>query len=523
MLRAAANPEDALTMYNNYFRPALGDGKYAKRWYQFGYDWIDDYLKTIKQMQEYHSAQGLPGSIHTDFDLQAMSSTAEILRKAGLKTGLEPDRIYKFLDALESQSTSPDGVVLSDFTIAKNNLLNIHEQTMKAGNKGDISPEQAATSLINRPSQYSILPSQSVSMIYEQLRNRAAELAKQVGKMRQLKLRGVKYDLEERDGGTTRLSAEIDGKIAGYLDFYKFNQDQMGREVMMAYTYPEFKGQGVATSLFNTAKLMGLKPMHSLSRSPDGNAFVNSIGGRSVVPRNLGVLDRERIIGAEEAKVRDQMIGRMKAQIIAQAKKDPSKYPGIDISNPNSFSVDELGNVSIADPWGWDSGKTTVSDIMSTMTGNGTDPLKSVKLSRSMLRTQESLDRARQRFFSFPESPEAARGGFVVANSMTNPIRRAMGGMVKPKYFNTGGLALGTDIVPSMLTPGEFVMSKYAVQNYGLDKMKAINSGTYNGDSMYNYEINVNVQTDANADQIAKAVIGQIKHIDSQKIRGNRF
>jgi hypothetical protein len=74
-----------------------------------------------------------------------------------------------------------------------------------------------------------------------------------------------------------------------------------------------------------------------------------------------------------------------------------------------------------------------------------------------------------------------------------------------------------------MLTPGEFVMSKYAVQSYGLDKMKAINSGTYNGDSMYNYEINVNVQTDANADQIAKAVIGQIKHIDSQKIRGNRF
>jgi hypothetical protein len=40
---------------------------------------------------------------------------------------------------------------------------------------------------------------------------------------------------------------------------------------------------------------------------------------------------------------------------------------------------------------------------------------------------------------------------------------------------------------------------------------------------MYNYEINVNVQTDANADQIAKAVIGQIKQIDSQKIRGNRF
>ena len=95
--------------------------------------------------------------------------------------------------------------------------------------------------------------------------------------------------------------------------------------------------------------------------------------------------------------------------------------------------------------------------------------------------------------------------------------------------FNTGGFvgskfsAKGTDTVPAMLTPGEFVMRKYAVQNFGADKLKAINSGTYNGDSMYNYEVNVNVQTDADADQIAKAVIGQIKQIDSQRIRGNRF
>jgi hypothetical protein len=40
---------------------------------------------------------------------------------------------------------------------------------------------------------------------------------------------------------------------------------------------------------------------------------------------------------------------------------------------------------------------------------------------------------------------------------------------------------------------------------------------------VYNYGINVNVQTDANPDQIARAVIGQIKQIESQRIRGNRF
>jgi uncharacterized protein (DUF885 family) len=83
--------------------------------------------------------------------------------------------------------------------------------------------------------------------------------------------------------------------------------------------------------------------------------------------------------------------------------------------------------------------------------------------------------------------------------------------------------AKGGDVVPSMLTPGEFVMSKYAVQNYGVDKMKAINSGTLKGDSVYNYEVNVSVQTDSNPDQIARAVLGQIKQIDAQRIRGNRF
>jgi hypothetical protein len=95
--------------------------------------------------------------------------------------------------------------------------------------------------------------------------------------------------------------------------------------------------------------------------------------------------------------------------------------------------------------------------------------------------------------------------------------------MQSPKYFNAGGLAKGTDIIPSMLTPGEFVMSKYAVQNYGVDKLRAINSGKTSSDSVYNYEVNINVKSDSNPDQIARAVIGQIKQIDSQRIRGNKF
>jgi TP901 family phage tail tape measure protein len=136
-----------------------------------------------------------------------------------------------------------------------------------------------------------------------------------------------------------------------------------------------------------------------------------------------------------------------------------------------------------------------------------------------------------------PAPVQLARGGMVPkylgvggAVKMYNK-----GGNVAPAYLRAGGMLpykseggsifkpLGTDTVPAMLTPGEFVMSRYAVDNFGVDKMKAINNGAYSSDSVYNYSINVNVQTDANANDIARNVMTEIRRIDSQKIRGNRF
>jgi len=102
------------------------------------------------------------------------------------------------------------------------------------------------------------------------------------------------------------------------------------------------------------------------------------------------------------------------------------------------------------------------------------------------------------------------------------PVKRSMGGLI-PKYMAAGGFARGTDTIPAMLTPGEFVMSKYAVDKYGVENMKAINSGSSVGDSVYNYNLNLNVKSDANPDDIARAVMVQIKSVDAQRIRGARF
>jgi TP901 family phage tail tape measure protein len=112
-------------------------------------------------------------------------------------------------------------------------------------------------------------------------------------------------------------------------------------------------------------------------------------------------------------------------------------------------------------------------------------------------------------------------------------VAMAMGGIVK--YLRMGGMLpykseggsifkpMGTDTVPAMLTPGEFVVRRRAVSNFGLDKLNAINTGTYSGESVYNYSVNVNVKSDANPDEIARNVMTQIKRIDSQRIRSNNY
>jgi TP901 family phage tail tape measure protein len=95
------------------------------------------------------------------------------------------------------------------------------------------------------------------------------------------------------------------------------------------------------------------------------------------------------------------------------------------------------------------------------------------------------------------------------------------GGFV-PKYFAAGGFAKGTDRIPAMLTPGEFVMSKYAVDSYGVENLKKINNGDTPSGAVYNntYTLTVNAKTDANPNEIAQAVMATIKQVDDRRIRG---
>ena len=115
---------------------------------------------------------------------------------------------------------------------------------------------------------------------------------------------------------------------------------------------------------------------------------------------------------------------------------------------------------------------------------------------------------------------DPGRAGFKSKGGLIEPLYKAMGGIIP--YFMEGGFAKGTDTVPAMLTPGEFIMSKYAVESYGLDNMKKINNGELTTGSVYNntYTLTVNAKTDANPDEIAQAVMATIKRVDDRRIRG---
>jgi len=114
----------------------------------------------------------------------------------------------------------------------------------------------------------------------------------------------------------------------------------------------------------------------------------------------------------------------------------------------------------------------------------------------------------------------------VIQDRVNQMLGYASGGLVA-SYMANGGLQglpkIGTDTVPAMLTPGEFVVKKYAVEKFGASNLKAINNGTYDGGSVYNYNMSVNVRSDANPNEIARAVMTNIQRVEAQRIRGNRF
>ena len=124
-------------------------------------------------------------------------------------------------------------------------------------------------------------------------------------------------------------------------------------------------------------------------------------------------------------------------------------------------------------------------------------------------------------------------------------LSKGKGGMGAVKSMAFGGRAIGSDSVPAMLTPGEFVMNKAASKAYG-PLLERINESKYpgmlggggmtqipvnnistsmndNSTAVYNYNLGFSINgSNGSAKDIANAVMREIKNVDSQRIRGQR-
>jgi hypothetical protein len=228
-------------------------------------------------------------------------------------------------------------------------------------------------------------------------------------------------------------------------------------------------------------------------------------------------------------------------------KPDPTKSPGA------AWISDGKGGwkqpTKPTGDYGWDDNKGWVkgyygSTVPVTKTGGTNDSASEVNLrAAALLATSKAAAEKAERDLAARQAEYdslmagvarlRADGDHGLASAAMNrittkypggrPSTFAKGGLVDTAKFLSGKFSVGRDTVPAMLSPGEFVMSKYAVDSYGVEKMKAINSGTSVGDSVYNYNLSVNVKSDANPDQIARTIIAQIQQIDSQRMRGTRI
>ena len=141
-----------------------------------------------------------------------------------------------------------------------------------------------------------------------------------------------------------------------------------------------------------------------------------------------------------------------------------------------------------------------------------------------------------------PSKPPASKAAGVLAQF--NAAYRSKGGLI-PKYMAVGGKAVGSDTVPAMLTPGEFIVNRAAASANG-PMLKSLNESKYpsmlgtnsspampvvnsstslsdNSTAVYNYTLGFNINgSTSNPNDIARAVIKEIKQIDSQRIGGRR-
>lgn len=231
------------------------------------------------------------------------------------------------------------------------------------------------------------------------------------------------------------------------------------------------------------------------SSSTGGTTTGNATSSTAIAPTaNPAYATAKAAVAAAQAKV-DNIANQMSSlkTAIANLNKQISQFAGI------------AGMASVVAAWKNDlSGKNTQLGYLGS----------------SLTSAQSVLSAAKTKLANTPQYLNTSSGGGGGAG--ISLVAASTGGLISG-YSSGKFPSIGTDRIPALLTPGEFVIRKPAVDTIGINSLKAINSGAGIGDSVYNYSVSVNVKSDANPDEIARSVMTQIRQIDSQRIRSNRY
>ena len=165
--------------------------------------------------------------------------------------------------------------------------------------------------------------------------SRLEQLRKEVAKSRALKAQGIKFVIEDSAlPGDKIIKAVKDGKPLGQMalkppsDMTNFKG---AREVRMIRVEPDMQRKGLATSLFNEARKLGLNPIHSGHLTDDGKAFSKAQGGQRIP----GINDRIDARNNAVRKKRNQRLGKERAKQTA-LEKQIAKAQGRTLSEPQA-------------------------------------------------------------------------------------------------------------------------------------------------------------------------------------------
>jgi GNAT superfamily N-acetyltransferase len=165
--------------------------------------------------------------------------------------------------------------------------------------------------------------------------NRAEQLRKQLAKSRALKAQGVQFVVEDSSlPGDKVIKAVKGNKTLGQMALMPPSDRtnyKGAREVRIIRVEPDAQRKGIATSLFNEARKLGLNPIHSERLTDDGKAYSRAQGGSRIPGINSRIEARNNVA----RKQRGQRLGKERAKQIA-LEKQMAKVQGRTYTEPQA-------------------------------------------------------------------------------------------------------------------------------------------------------------------------------------------